>query len=142
MIKFTKHILIITAGVLLLLSIILLSINRYSLKVKDTSLVETEVAMDAQSFVDLVQGDDAVISRTLLEKAIEIKGTIKKVVYRDGVASVIITASDKNCIACQMQKNQKEMVSKMKIGDTIIVKGIYKGVLLDAILLQCLVLNE
>ena len=111
-------------------------------KESDTSLVPTEAVLDANSLASLIKNDDQAISKDLIEKAIEVSGDIKEIIYRNGITTIIIASNDENCIVCQMQKNQEKIVSKLKVGASISVKGIYKGVLMDAILLNCIVLNK
>ena len=42
---------------------------------------------------------------------------------------------------CEMQADQLEKIKNIKEDDIVTVKGIFKGVLLDAILLNCIIIN-
>lgn len=137
MLKYKKHIVV----TIVFLGIVLLFLNyKYNEATPDTSFLKTEVELDATSFLELVNSTNDSISKDLIEKTIEVEGAITKIVLRDGVESILLSAgNNKNIVVCQMQENQKKTTSQMKLGDTIVVKGIYKGVLIDAILLHCIV---
>lgn len=125
------------ALVFVLLFLIAMYLNK-----TDTVFKEPEVSLDAISFVNLLNDDNKSVSKDLIEKTVQIKGSIKEIVRKNDVESILITSKDESCIVCQMQNNQKEKLIKMKVGDTITVKGIFKGVLLNPILLQCILINN
>ncbi len=139
MLKYKIHILII---VFLGIGLLFLK-SKYNEAIPNTSLLKTEVELDPKSFMELVNSTNSMLSKELIEKAIEIEGTVDKVIFRNGIASLLLSADDTDSVViCQMQTNQKERVAKMKAGDLVTVKGIYKGILLDAILLHCVVENN
>ncbi len=77
----------------------------------------------------------------LIEKAIEVKGTLKEVHSKNNIYTLYISdGSNKTYILCEMQKDQIHKIPHLKIGDKILVKGILKGHLLDIILLNCIII--
>lgn len=80
---------------------------------------------------------------SLIEKAIEIEGEIKEIVYKHNTYSLILKGNDnKSYILCEMQADQNSKVSKLKQGENVKLKGILKGFLMDIILLNCIILDE
>ena len=77
-----------------------------------------------------------------VDKAIEIQGTLKKVTFRENKYTLFID-SDKEgqFIMCEMQTDQIEKIKSIKPDEIVTVKGIFKGVLLDAILLNCILID-
>lgn len=118
-------------------------INKYNETTPNTSFLKTEIELDTNAFIELVNTNNNVLSSELIEKTIQIEGVIKNITHRNNVRSIFLfTDNDSSSVVCQMQSNQKEIMSSMKAGDTIIVKGIYKGALLDPILLHCVIMNK
>lgn len=104
-----------------------------------TQAIETELNVKAQEF--FLQLNDAQDTELVayVEKALEVEGVIKNITERDGVYSLVLEGDNmgRNVI-CEMQKDQSAEIARLKIGDKIVVKGIFKGFLLDAILLNCI----
>ncbi len=116
--------------------------NKYNKVTANTSLLKTEIELDTNSFIELVNKNKNGLSSKLIEKTIQIEGVVKDVTNRNNVRSIVLLADkDSSPVVCQMQSNQTETISNVKVGDTIVVKGIYKGFLLDPILLYCVIVN-
>lgn len=76
-----------------------------------------------------------------IEKAINVKGFLTKINKQN--EKYILTISSKNgkiSSICNMQANQVEKIKALKVGDEITIKGIYKGYLIDMILLNCIII--
>jgi len=77
----------------------------------------------------------------LIEKAIKIKGKIKHIKKRNDNYNITLSSTDKTVtILCKMQKDQAEKIKTLQKGESIMIKGIYKGSLMDMILLNCIIL--
>ena len=78
-----------------------------------------------------------------IEKALEIKGTLYKITYKNNKYSLLLRGNQiDQLVLCEMQEDQAPIVESLKIGDEVMVKGILKGFLMDAILLNCIVIKE
>lgn len=76
-----------------------------------------------------------------IEKAINVKGFLTKMTKQN--EKYILTISSKNgkmSSICNMQADQVEKIKALKVGDEITIKGIYKGYLIDMILLNCVII--
>lgn len=75
-----------------------------------------------------------------IEKAINIKGILKDIKKHDQKYILTITSKNKKISSiCNMQPDQNEIIKTLQIGENITVKGIYKGYLIDMILLNCII---
>lgn len=76
-----------------------------------------------------------------IEKAINVKGTLTNIKKHD--EKYILTITSKNgkiASICNMQADQIDKINKLEIGEDITIKGIYKGYLIDMILLNCIII--
>ncbi len=118
-------------------------VYRFVEKPKDTEDVTAVAHIDQGELVAILQSKVDSTFNQYLEKAITIQSQITQVNYRDGVYSLLLQGDQKDTfIICQMQPNQNRAVTTYKVGDTVMVKGVFKGFLKDAVLLNCILLNE
>ncbi len=115
----------------------------YNYKNVDTRKAKTEISLTANELLTELNGNDEERFEQYIEKAMEIEGTIYQVTYRAGRYSLLLRGDkiDK-LVLCEMQKDQTPLIELLKVGDQVKVKGILKGFLMDAILLNCIVLEE
>jgi len=131
------YILIFTVS-LLWASIALISfINR---KVPQTQKIKSVTALSANK-IDLNSEIDLKKFNHYIEKAINIEGEIKDIKEHETHYTLVLKAKNKKTsIICKMQDDQIENINTLQIGETITIKGIYKGYLIDMILLNCIII--
>lgn len=126
-------------GAVLLLVVASISLYYMGAEQKDTQSVRTQATLTSQElFLQLQQEKNAELA-LYIEKAIEVKGSIIDITYRNGVYSIILDGTNDRHIICEMQRDQNPEILKFKKGEEIVIKGILKGFLVDAILLNCIV---
>ena len=76
-----------------------------------------------------------------IEKAIEVDGVLKEIMFKNDVYTLYLTdGQNSTYILCELQHDQIEKIPNLLVGETIKVKGILKGHLMDVILLNCIIL--
>ena len=81
--------------------------------------------------------------KKFIEKAIEIEGTINTITYKNNKYTLILSEKDNNTlILCEMQTDQNQKIAKLNVGGKVKIKGILKGVLMDVIVLNCIILDQ
>lgn len=135
--NYTKRNRILVFGVFLIS--VLIALAFLSRGAQDTQTIKTQVKLtNHELFLQLQQSNENDLAQ-YVDKAIEIEGKIKGITYRKGKYSIILDGDgQERQIICEMQNNQDSEVIKLKVGETILVKGILKGFLMDAILLNCI----
>lgn len=75
------------------------------------------------------------------ESIIEMEGVIKEINGLNGRMTILLEGGENESpsIICDMQANQKEIILNLKPKDTIRVKGVFKGLLKDAVFLNCII---
>ena len=112
-------------------------------KQPSTETYSTKAQLTPNEFISLFDNDNTNQAQQYVDEAIEIKGVLDKITFRDNKYTLFIN-SDKEgrFIMCEMQADQLESIQNIQKDEIVTVKGIFKGVLLDAILLNCIIINE
>jgi hypothetical protein len=115
----------------------------FNYKEIDTRKAKTEISITTNELFKDFNSDKEESLDKYIEKAMEIEGTLYQVTYRGGKYSLLLRGDkiDK-LVLCEMQKDQTPLIELLKVGDEVKVKGILKGFLMDAILLNCIILEE
>lgn len=106
---------------------------------------KTEIKTDAEKLVASFISDQKLANTTYVEKTVEIQGIIKDISFLNNRSTLFLEAgkyTTKNSIICDMQTNQKHNINKLKLGDSVLIKGIFKGFLMDGIMLNCVLLKK
>ncbi len=123
-------------------SIVLLTIYgifRYFETPKDTRRIRTEASLNSKELISIMSNKADSTLYQYIEKAIEIESVIKEITFKEGKYTLLLHGDDNNTfILCEMQKNQNDLIKKLQVGDVVVVKGVLKGFLKDAILLNCI----
>ncbi|WP_422349078.1 OB-fold protein [Flagellimonas sp.] len=114
-----------------------------STKTIDMANAEPELYISANDLVDLLEKKDAA-GLLSAEKVIEITGAIKEINEKNNRLTVILHVEGKEhpSIICDMMEGQEHLISKFEPTDTLVIKGVFKGILKDAIFLNCVVSHE
>lgn len=109
---------------------------------QDTRLIDTHVSLTTNEMISLLDDENNKHLDSYIEKAIEIKGVLKEKNLKGGT-HILLLAGNKNTkfILCQMQDDQASKIKTLTPGKEIVIKGIYKGSLSDAILLNCILID-
>ncbi len=109
----------------------------------DIRSVNTEVRITTNELFKDFNSEKETSFNQYIEKAIEIKGTLYQVTHKGDTYSLLLRGENlESLVLCEMQKDQAPIVKTLTIGDQVKVKGILKGFLMDAIVLNCIILEE
>lgn len=117
------------------------AIFKYIEKPEDTHNVKTQASLSSNQLISLMSNKVDSTFYQYVDKAIEVESVIKEINKREGVYTLLLGGDDKDTLViCEMQKNQNVHIQKLNIGDPVIIKGVFKGFLKDAILLNCIIM--
>jgi len=140
--KKVSHLLIIGLVLVFALISIMSAVSYYNKEV-DVRKVKTEMSINTDEFLKDFNNTNDDSFKQYIEKAIEIKGTIHKVTFKKDIYTLLLQGNELDTfVICEMQHDQNEVLSQLQEGDEVKVKGILKGFLKDAILLNCIILNK
>lgn len=111
-----------------------------------TSISETsEVThIDTDELIAQFQNNENEANAALVEKVIEVKGVIKDISFLNNRHTILLKSKSfsKNFVMCDMSPLGNQEIGLLAIGDTITLRGVCKGYLLDVIMLNCMPVNE
>lgn len=117
------------------------AIFRYIETPEDTQNVKTQASLSSNELISLMSNKVDSTFYKYVDKAIEIESVIKEINKKEGVYTLLLSGDDTDTlIICEMQKNQNVHIQKLTIGDPIVIKGVFKGFLKDAVLLNCIIM--
>lgn len=110
----------------------------------DTREAKTEISISTNDFLKGFTDVESTSSyEKYIDKAIEVKGVLHKSTYKKGVYTLLLKGNKFDTfVLCEMERDQKELIKPLQEGDQVKVKGILKGFLKDAILLNCIIIND
>ena len=81
---------------------------------------------------------------TFIEKVIEVEGVIKEVSYLNNRHTIILKSESftQSFVICDMSPKGNDRTNEFVVGNTIVLRGVCKGYLLDVIMLNCMPTNE
>jgi len=110
----------------------------------EVSIVENynQVAIE-----DLIQGfqvDEQKANKTYIEKVIEVEGVVKEISFMNNRHTVLLKSNSfsQSFVMCDMSPLQNNTINELVQGDTVVLRGVCKGYLLDVIMLNCIPINE
>lgn len=99
-----------------------------------------DISIAAQALYQEYSADEVAGDKKYISQVIQVKGKITDL-YEDEqgapVALLGLDNEDFGGILCTFEVNQKEKLSHKTIGDSIIVKGICSGLLMEVVLNRC-----
>ena len=118
------------------------AIFRYIEAPEDTHHVKTQASLSSNELISLMSNKADSTFYQYVDKAIEIESVIKEINNKEGVYNLLLHGDDKDTLViCEMQKNQNVHIQKLNIGDPVVIKGVFKGFLKDAVLLNCIIIQ-
>ncbi len=110
----------------------------------DTLIAEPMLELTAEDLISYLELHKNTNDKQYLEKVIAIKGVVKEINNLNERHTILLKGGkdDATLIICDMNPSQSIEFKKLKPGDTVNVKGIYKGFLKDVVLLNCVIANK
>jgi DNA/RNA endonuclease YhcR with UshA esterase domain len=113
--------------------------NKPHVNVKEAS---ADIAISANKILEDFSTDEITANTKYLEKIIEVKGVISdtKIEKEKGIIT-LKTNDDFGSVLCHLSAAATKQMSALKEGQTITVKGICTGYLMDVILVKSEIIN-
>jgi len=96
---------------------------------------EAAFKLSVSNLVDAFMKDEAQANNLYVGKVLEVQGPLKEMILNDSTLILLMGDSTQMTgVSCYLQKDQKEKYTRLKRGETVSVKGICNGMLLDVVL--------
>jgi hypothetical protein len=109
------------------------------LDVKNTSSAETVSWIE---LTDAFESNEISATERFVDKVVEVKGDIIDITQSNDHRIIVIGQADsETSVICQIQEDESKGKTQVNIGDTVIIKGICTGYLMDVMLIRCKIIN-
>lgn len=100
--------------------------------------------VDIGELITMFQDNEKLANDTYTEKMIEVHGVVEEISLLNNRHTILLRGDkfEQNFILCDMAYESKEGKERITKGDTIKLKGVCKGYLLDVIMLNCVPIDE
>ncbi|AXT49749.1 hypothetical protein D1818_02540 [Aquimarina sp. BL5] len=127
---------------LLLLGGLYIYLEFYNYSHIDIDKVSTEIKTSSKHLTASFIQNEKDANSIYKGKIIAVEGIVKEVSFLNNRNTVILYGDNKySGVLCDMQSDQTVGIRKLKKGQKIMLKGVCKGFLKDAILLNCMLIN-
>lgn len=118
--------------------------REYTRKPADLNDVKAEAIVQAATLVELYEKDEAQANKLYLGKAIDVTGTISDITnQKDTAVNVLLGGKyDMHRVSCLFGVSQLEKIKGAKAGESISLRGICTGYLMDVELNRCVIIKQ
>jgi DNA/RNA endonuclease YhcR with UshA esterase domain len=111
--------------------------NMYNKPHTDIAETSVEISISAGKIVEDFSLHETIANRNYLDKIIAVKGVISdtKIENNKGIVS-LKSNDDFGSVLCYLSTESTRKISLLKVGDTIVVKGVCTGYLMDVVLIK------
>lgn len=96
---------------------------------------EAAFKLSVSQLVDAFSQDETQANALYLGKVLEVQGILKEIILNDSSLVLLLGDSTQSTgVSCYLQKDQKDRYTTLKRGESVNVKGICNGMLLDVVL--------
>lgn len=121
-------------------AVIFLMLNREDVDIRKA---KTEISVSTKDFINGFENSDHAAYKDYIEKAIEVNGVLHKITSKKDTYTLLLKGQEIDTfVLCEMKKDQNSAIMLLNKGDNIKIKGILKGFLQDAIILNCIILED
>ena len=107
---------------------------------EDLSSVEIEIQYSADSLISTLQSE----KKHNLEAVIAVSGTVYEVNTINKRVTILLKGNEtqETFVICDMNTNHSSSIKTIKKGDSVLIKGLLKGLLKDVIMLNCIIIKN
>ena len=101
-----------------------------------------ELSLRSEELVQAFVNNEVEATSQFAEKTIDVQGRLKEISFLNDRYTIILYGGSKfNGLMCDMNPLEADKLGTLKEGDQIHLRGVCKGFLMDAILLNCVLLK-
>jgi hypothetical protein len=109
---------------------------------KDVSSATVDITVTTKSLLDDFSNDEIKSNEKYLEKIVKISGVVSEMkVVKDKGIITLANADVFGSVLCHLSEEATKKMTSIEVGQTITLKGICTGYLMDVILVKCELIN-
>ncbi|MFS4466963.1 OB-fold protein [Maribacter sp. 2210JD10-5] len=109
----------------------------------DVSMIKNVQKVNIEEIISMFRSNEQEANTTFIEKVIEVEGIVENISFLNNRHTILLKSDSfsKNFVMCDMSPLSKDNIKELSKGDTIVLKGVCKGFLLDVIMLNCMLID-
>ncbi len=115
--------------------------KEYNRKQKRTSEIEASISTTASTLVKEFEVDETTANKKYNDRVILVKGIIQSIEISDTTQRIILKGAAGGVIG-ELEKSERNKAVELKVGDSLILKGICTGFLMDVILIRTVIVKN
>jgi len=120
-----------------------LYVGVYNKPPRDITYEKPSVEISSDKLLSMFHSNESLANTTYVQKTIAVQGVVKEISRINDRYSVLLQSkNDSSHVICDMAPSKIAEVKELKPGQTVRLKGICKGFLMDVIMLNCILVNE
>ncbi|HEA23498.1 MAG TPA: hypothetical protein ENH87_21655 [Pricia antarctica] len=129
-------------GLLALLASCLYLYFEFNRLPEDIFTADTDVKITSRTLAKSFKTNETRANAEFVEKTIEVVGSIEEITNINNRYTLLLQGRSKaNYVICDLSASELEEVKKLQLGQTVRIKGICAGYLMDVIMLNCIIIN-
>jgi len=109
----------------------------------DIKTEEVHIILGSKELTESFQKNEVFATSIYAEKVIEVKGVVEDVsLVNERITVFLKGVEDSTSVLCDFSEPYQAEALRLKIGETVRVKGVCKGFLKDVIVLNCKIANK
>ncbi|KAA3624091.1 MAG: hypothetical protein DWQ02_23520 [Bacteroidetes bacterium] len=105
---------------------------------KNMNKAKADIKIEAPELFSAFESDELAANEKYLDKVVEVTGVVSEVKQEDGIISVVLETEDLMFgVICQLDEYSESRKSDFKIGESVTLKGLCTGSLMDVVLVRC-----
>ncbi|HEX5001050.1 MAG TPA: hypothetical protein VFW78_01010 [Bacteroidia bacterium] len=109
--------------------------------VENAGDMDADVKISSTQLQQAYEDNEQEADSAYLGKVIEVKGTVLAVNPEENTIT-LKTGSDMSCVSCEISQQVEHDLDLFKTGDSVVVKGVCAGYLMDVVLKQSVVTKK
>ena len=104
---------------------------------------EAAFKLSVSELVDAFSKDETTANARYAGKIVQVEGTLKEMILNDSTLILLMgDSTEMTGVSCYLSRDQKDKYTSLKRGETVSVKGICNGMLLDVVLDKGILLHD
>jgi len=110
---------------------------------RSVKAAEPAFTLAASELIDAFVNDEASANMLYGGKILEVKGTVNEILFSDSAMVLLMGNPDQMAtVSCYLYNADQSRSASLQPGDSVRIKGICNGMLMDVILDKCILLSE
>lgn len=109
---------------------------------QDIASANVDYSLNAKDLYAEYDKDEQKADKKYLDKILKVKGKVADI-KKDSVVTIMLeSGAMMGLVACEMDEFSEHKEIKVEHGETVTIKGILTGKLIDVVLVRCIILNQ